>query len=177
MCDLVARTGRHLQRYEDGRRLVAGCIPFRYRDIKDEQKKLVEGGWENDETVEEAAAREAIEEAGVRGDLVLLFAPMSFGHILLIHGTSSVHKKLLGFYDFKSKQPDGMCRAAVFALLVKEELASWPEQSTRQRCWLTVPEAVEQSRHPWMQEALVTGFSGWLQNWSNGGGCVDRSER
>nr|CAB3456085.1 unnamed protein product [Digitaria exilis] len=50
-----------------------------------------------------------------------------------------------------------MCRAAVFALLVKEELASWPEQSTRQRCWLTVPEAVEQSRHPWMQEALVTG--------------------
>nr|CAB3452362.1 unnamed protein product [Digitaria exilis] len=42
MCDLVARTGRHLQRYEDGRRLVAGCIPFRYRDIKDEQKKLVE---------------------------------------------------------------------------------------------------------------------------------------
>jgi diphosphoinositol-polyphosphate diphosphatase len=100
MCDLVARTGRHLQRYEDGRRLVAGCIPFRYRDIKDEQKKLVEvlminsqsgpgllfpkGGWENDETVEEAAAREAIEEAGVRGDLV----------------------KLLGFYDFKSKQPE-----------------------------------------------------------------------
>jgi len=89
MCDLVARTGRHLQRYEDGRRLVAGCIPFRYRDIKDEQKKLVEvlminsqsgpgllfpkGGWENDETVEEAAAREAIEEAGVRGDLVVRF--------------------------------------------------------------------------------------------------------
>jgi len=171
MCDLVARTGRHLQRYEDGRRLVAGCIPFRYRHIKDEQKKLVEvlminsqsgpgllfpkGGWENDETVEEAAAREAIEEAGVRGDLV----------------------KLLGFYDFKTKQPEGMCRAAVFALHVKEELASWPEQSTRQRSWLTVPEAAERSRHPWMQEALVTGFSAWLENWINGGGCVDGSER
>uniref|UniRef100_K3ZXL2 Nudix hydrolase domain-containing protein n=1 Tax=Setaria italica TaxID=4555 RepID=K3ZXL2_SETIT len=150
---------------------ICRCIPFRYRDIKDEQKKLVEvlminsqsgpgllfpkGGWENDETVEEAAAREAIEEAGVRGDLV----------------------KLLGFYDFKSKQPEGMCRAAVFALHVKEELASWPEQSTRQRSWLTVPEAAERSRHPWMQEALVTGFSAWLENWSNGGGCVDRSER
>jgi hypothetical protein len=26
MCDLVARTGRHLQRYENGRRLVAGCV-------------------------------------------------------------------------------------------------------------------------------------------------------
>lgn len=176
MCDLVARTGRHLQRYENGRRLVAGCIPFRYRDINDEasddeQKKLVEvlmissqsgpgllfpkGGWENDETVEEAAAREAIEEAGVRGDLV----------------------QLLGFYDFKSKQPEAMCRAAIFALHVKEELASWPEQNTRHRSWLTVPEAAEQSRYPWMQEALVTGFSAWLENWRNGGSRVDRSER
>ncbi|TVU40010.1 hypothetical protein EJB05_13455, partial [Eragrostis curvula] len=26
MCDLVARTGRHLQRYEGGRRLLAGCV-------------------------------------------------------------------------------------------------------------------------------------------------------
>ncbi|CAN6209678.1 unnamed protein product [Urochloa humidicola] len=143
MCDLVARTGRHLQRYEDGRRLVAGCIPFRYRDIKDEQKKLVE---------------------------VLMINSQSGPGLLF-------PKKLLGFYDFKSKQPEGMCRAAVFALHVKEELASWPEQSTRQRSWLTVPEAAERSRHPWMQEALVTGFSAWLENWSNGGGCVDRSER
>ncbi|WVZ62446.1 hypothetical protein U9M48_012197 [Paspalum notatum var. saurae] len=162
MCDLVARTGRHLQRYEDGRRLVAGCIPFRYRDVNGEQKKLVEvlminsqsgpgllfpkGGWENDETVEEAAAREAIEEAGVRGDLV----------------------QMLGFYDFKTKQPEVVCRAAVFALHVKEELASWPEQNTRQRSWVTVSEAAERSRYPWMQEA-VTGFSAWLENWINDG--------
>ncbi|KAK3124761.1 hypothetical protein QOZ80_7BG0592250 [Eleusine coracana subsp. coracana] len=182
MCDLVARTGRHLQRYEGGRRLVAGCIPFRYKYYNDkishdEQKKLVEvlmidsqsgpglvfpkGGWENDETVEEAAIREAIEEAGVRGDLV----------------------QLLGFYDFKSKKlqdkfsPEGMCRAAIFALHVKEELTSWPEQSTRHRRWLTVPEAAEQSRHPWVQEALVTGFSVWLENWSHGVGCPDQSKR
>jgi diphosphoinositol-polyphosphate diphosphatase len=32
---------------------------------------MLQGGWENDETVEEAAAREAIEEAGVRGDIVV----------------------------------------------------------------------------------------------------------
>lgn len=30
------------------------------------------GGWENDETVGEAAVREAIEEAGVKGDLKVL---------------------------------------------------------------------------------------------------------
>lgn len=32
-----------------------------------------QGGWENDETVEEAAVREALEEAGVRGDIVVCF--------------------------------------------------------------------------------------------------------
>ncbi|KAH9608185.1 hypothetical protein KSS87_015770 [Heliosperma pusillum] len=165
MSELVARTGRHQQRYEHGCRLVAGCIPFRYRPSSEgdgeESEKVVEvlminstsgpgllfpkGGWENDETVEEAARREAIEEAGVKGDLM--------GH--------------LGYYDFKSKtlqdefSPEGLCKAAMFALLVKEELQYWPERSTRQRRWLTVPEARECCRHPWMRQALVDGFTKW----------------
>ncbi|KAL9411482.1 hypothetical protein AB3S75_045142 [Citrus x aurantiifolia] len=169
MSELVARTGRHQQRYEAGCRLVAGCIPFKYRNRNCEEgdgdgdgdgrsEKIVEvlminstsgpgllfpkGGWENDETVEEAALREALEEAGVRGHL----------------------KEFLGYYEFKSKtlqdefSPEGLCKAAMFALLVKEELESWPEQSTRQRSWLTVPEAIECCRHPWMREALEKGF-------------------
>ncbi|KAL5995224.1 Nudix hydrolase 16, mitochondrial [Asimina triloba] len=165
MTDLVARTGRHQQRYEDGCRLVAGCIPFKYRDSDEDceskSEKVVEvlminsqsgpgllfpkGGWENDETVEEAAVREALEEAGVRGEI------MGF----------------LGDYEFKSKtlqdefSPEGCCKAAMFALCVKEELPSWPEQSTRQRRWLAIPEAVENCRHAWMREALVDGFLKW----------------
>ncbi|CAL9069466.1 unnamed protein product, partial [Musa banksii] len=133
MSDLVARTGRHQQRYEAGCRLVSGCIPFRYRncddtsDAKPDPEKEVEvlminspsgpgllfpkGGWENDETVEEAAVREALEEAGVRGDIV--------------------------------------------------ELELWPEQSTRHRTWVTIPEAAEQCRHPWMRDALLDGFIKW----------------
>ncbi|KAJ6804803.1 putative nudix hydrolase 16, mitochondrial [Iris pallida] len=158
MCELVARTGRQQQRYEDGCRLVAGCIPFKYKTNEeihgDNPKKVTEvlminsqsgpgllfpkGGWENDETVEEAAVREAIEEAGVRGDL----------------------KEFLGHYDFRSKShqdefsPEGLCKAAMFALHVKEELDSWPEQSTRNRKWLTIPEAAKLCRYPWMREAL-----------------------
>ncbi|KAJ6702440.1 hypothetical protein OIU74_013574 [Salix koriyanagi] len=103
------------------------------------------GGWENDESAEEAAAREAIEEAGVRGDL------MDF----------------IGYYEFKSKThqddccPEGLCKAAMYALLVKEELELWPEQSTRTRSWLTMSEAVESCRHKWMEEALKD-FSAWL---------------
>ncbi|KAL5732536.1 hypothetical protein ACOSQ2_032228 [Xanthoceras sorbifolium] len=165
MSDLVARTGRHQQRYKDGCRLVAGCIPFRYRDSNDsgeaDYEKIVEvlmissasgpgllfpkGGWENDETVEEAAIREAIEEAGVRGELM----------------------DLLGYYDFKSKShkdefsPEGLCKAAMFALFVKEELKSWPEQCTRIRSWVTIPAAVESCRHAWMREALEDGFCKW----------------
>lgn len=165
MCDIVARTGRHQQRYEAGCRLVAGCIPFRYRKSDQngdaDSEKIVEvlminsssgpgllfpkGGWENDETVQEAAVREAIEEAGVRGDLM----------------------DLVGYYHFKSKthqdelNPEGVCRAAMFALFVKEELESWPEQSTRNRTWLTIEEATGRCRHAWMSEALVEGFAKW----------------
>ncbi|KAK1315668.1 hypothetical protein QJS10_CPA05g00862 [Acorus calamus] len=163
MSDLVARTGRHQQRYQDGFRLVAGCIPFKYDEycgvISKEVKVLMinspsgpgllfpKGGWENDETKEEAALREAVEEAGVRGEL----------------------KEFLGYYEFKSKthvdefSPEGRCKAAMFALLVEEVLSSWPEQDTRhQRQWVSMTEAAEQlqSRHAWMKEALEV-FSKW----------------
>lgn len=36
-----------------------------------------QGGWETDETAEEAACREAYEEAGVRGDLKVLFLALT----------------------------------------------------------------------------------------------------
>ncbi|KAL3623726.1 hypothetical protein CASFOL_032542 [Castilleja foliolosa] len=201
MADLVARTGRHQQRYEDGYRLIAGCIPFRCINVNEDgdgtSEKIVEvlminstggpgllfpkwypsnisnllyklnftlcycvdgpennkiklcwmfsGGWENDETVEEAAEREAMEEAGVRGDLV----------------------HFLGCYPFKSKtlqdeySPEGLCKAAMYALQVKEELEAWPEKSHRKRSWLTIPEAIERCRHAWMREGLEKGFSDW----------------
>ncbi|KAK9125011.1 hypothetical protein Scep_013857 [Stephania cephalantha] len=165
MSEMVARTGRHQQRYEDGRRLVAGCIPFKYRNSHENgdnnSGKVVEvlminstggpgllfpkGGWENDETVEEAARREAFEEAGVRGDI----------------------KEFLGHYHFRSRShqdefsPEGLCKAAMFALFVKEELNSWPEQSTRTRQWLTIPEASKNCRHAWMREVLEKGFLKW----------------
>ncbi|KAL2501892.1 Nudix hydrolase 16 [Forsythia ovata] len=164
MSELVARTGRQQQRYEDGYRLIAGCIPFKYSNVEEnggDTSKNVEilmisstsgpglvfpkGGWENDETVEEAALREAMEEAGVRGDLV----------------------HFLGYYPFKSKtlqdefSPEGLCKAAMYALLVKEELESWPEKIHRQRSWLTIPEAIKCCTNAWMREAVEKGFSNW----------------
>ncbi|XP_054785570.1 nudix hydrolase 16, mitochondrial-like isoform X2 [Prosopis cineraria] len=101
------------------------------------------GRWQNDETVEEAAAGEALEEAGVRGEL----------------------QDFLGHYNVNSNKtlkdefcPEGLSKAAMFALLVKEELQFWPEQSNRQRNWLTIPEAVHSCLHQWMRDALNESF-------------------
>lgn len=49
----------------------------------------------------------------------------------------------IGSWDFKSKRqqghhsPDGLCRAYMFALVVKEELDFWPEQQSRKRQWVS----------------------------------------
>eukprot|EP00250_Pteridium_aquilinum_P013391 c21313_g4_i1 orf=333-974(-) len=157
LSSLVARTGRHQQRYDHGYRLIAGCVPFRFRSgcsIKNDVHHTIEvmmvttqggpgllfpkGGWETDETAEEAACREAYEEAGVRGDL----------------------KGCIGSWDFKSKRqqghssPEGLCRAYMFALVVEEELDFWPEQESRERYWCTSAEAMEKCRYEWMQRVL-----------------------
>lgn len=66
----------------------------------------------------------------------------------------------LGCYEFRSKthqdefSPEGLCKASMFALFAKEELDLWPEQSTRNRSWLTVSEALGSLRHAQMRDAL-----------------------
>ncbi|KAJ9189792.1 hypothetical protein P3X46_001046 [Hevea brasiliensis] len=159
MSSILARTGRHRQRYENNVRLVSGCIPYRLRKDDDEESNDLEnrievlmvsspnrtdlvfpkGGWEDDETVYEAACREAIEEAGVKG--ILREVP-------------------LGVWHFKSKSRqdpctlEGGCKGVMFALEVIEELDSWPEQENRDRKWLNIKDAFEFCRYEWMREAL-----------------------
>ncbi|EFJ25227.1 hypothetical protein SELMODRAFT_99897 [Selaginella moellendorffii] len=144
------------QRFEQGYRLVAGCIPYRLKKggstphaVVDNVRILMisslnghglvfpKGGWEFDETVEDAACREAAEEAGVRGQI----------------------KEELGHWIFASKRHDmvctkGNCKAYMFALEVTQELETWPEQEARRRQWFTIATAIEKVRHAWMREAL-----------------------
>ncbi|XVF57671.1 hypothetical protein PTKIN_Ptkin07bG0000700 [Pterospermum kingtungense] len=154
----LARTGRHRQRYDENNfRLVSGCIPYRLTKNgkhvdKDNQIEVLmisspnrsdlvfpKGGWEDDETVVEAACREALEEAGVRG--ILREIP-------------------LGVWEFRSKSRqdlctlEGSCRGFMFALEVTEELDIWPEQKDRDRIWLNVKEAFRLCRYDWMRRAL-----------------------
>ncbi|KAE8021949.1 hypothetical protein FH972_007796 [Carpinus fangiana] len=144
MVALVSRTGRHLQRYCMGRRQVVGCIPYRYSEEARELEVLVissqkgnrmlfpKGGWEIDESKIEAASRETVEEAGVRGIIELE----------------------LGKWSFKSKTHDTYYDGYMFPLRVREQLDFWPEQKLRQRKWMSVQEAREVCEHWWMKDAL-----------------------
>uniref|UniRef100_A0A5B7BAD5 Nudix hydrolase domain-containing protein n=1 Tax=Davidia involucrata TaxID=16924 RepID=A0A5B7BAD5_DAVIN len=159
MTSLLARTGRHRQRYENNLRLVSGCIPYRLakddgvhnNDLENRIEVLMisspnrddlvfpKGGWEDDETVEEAACREALEEAGVKGIL---------------------KENHLGVWEFHSKSRqeicslEGGCRGYMFALEVTEELETWPEQENHDRKWIYVKEAFKLCRYEWMCRAL-----------------------
>ncbi|OAY29292.1 nudix hydrolase 17, mitochondrial [Manihot esculenta] len=150
MACMVSRSGREFQRYDNqGRRQVVGCIPYRFKNgsdgsIGDELEVLVitsqkgqgmmfpKGGWELDESVEEAASRESLEEAGV------------LGHV----------EDELGKWNFLSKRYGTFYEGYMFPLLVTEQLDLWPEKHVRQRIWMSVEEAKDACRHWWMKEAL-----------------------
>ncbi|XP_071710360.1 nudix hydrolase 18, mitochondrial-like [Rutidosis leptorrhynchoides] len=153
MVTMVARSGRQLQRYNQGQRQVVGCIPYRLKtnnigsdkNLEDALEVLVisaqrkgkgmlfpKGGWESDESIKEAALRESVEEAGVYGTV----------------------EGALGKWCFKSKGNDGYYEGHMFPLLVKEQLDYWPEKDIRQRVWVSVPKAKEVCQYSWMKEAL-----------------------
>ena len=72
-------------------------------------------------TARESAAKEAFEEAGVRGE---------------------VERERLGAFEYEKW--GGTCRVEVYPLHVREVLDVWPESRRRQRRWLPLEEAIEQ---------------------------------
>ncbi|XP_050885898.1 nudix hydrolase 17, mitochondrial [Lathyrus oleraceus] len=150
MVCMESRSGRAMQRYnETGGRKVVGCIPYRYKqdidgNISNELEVLLvssqkghafmfpKGGWEVDESLEEAACRESLEEAGVVG----------------------IVEHELGEWSFISKRYGIYYEGHMFPLLVKEQLEFWPEKNIRTRIWMNVVEARDVCQHWWMKEAL-----------------------
>lgn len=162
-----SRKGRDNQRYStDGQRLVAGCLPVRIQigetgpdavrvllinASRGEGLVFPKGGWETDETVEAAARRETVEEAGVRGNL---------------------EDEILGSFGYTSSKlagvvvPNGFRNLAyIFVMHVTEELSKWPEREKRTRHWVSVEEACARSKHDWMRDVLRT----WAkrEGWTN----------
>ena len=87
-----------------------------------------------------AAAREAEEEAGVRG---------------------TVAKKPLGSYHYAKWRDENaydVAEVTVYALLVVDELSRWKEQRQRERRWVSRAEAADMVDEPELR-ALIALFS------------------
>ncbi|KAH8153929.1 uncharacterized protein LAJ45_01696 [Morchella importuna] len=147
---MEARVGRVKQRYApDGSRLVAGVVAV----SSDKKKVLVvestnrknhwvlpKGGYETDEAnPEDAATREAWEEAGITGKVT-----KSLGEIKdprPVVPEKRVQRSLYYFFEFK----------------VEKEESEWPEMHKRRRTWLTYEEATKCFKvmgRPELQEAV-----------------------
>ena len=140
-------TAHHIGYGPNGERLVAGVVPL----SANKQKVLLiqstrrngwvipKGGWETDEaTAEEAACREAWEEAGV---------------------VCKIQKALGQIPDRRaSSQLSSHAPRAIFQFFevsVTKEEAKWPEMHKRSRKWMTYAEAkVALSDRPELIEAL-----------------------
>ena len=96
-------------------------------------------GWiePSDPDPAEAAAREALEEAGVIGD---------------------VHKAGIGFYSY-SKLLDGgpsiMCRVRVYPLFVKSQLKTFKEAGQRILEWFSVEDAADAVKEPELADLIL----------------------
>lgn len=89
------------------------------------------GGWEDDETVQAGAIREAYEESGVIGELGMALPPVSF-----------------------VSKSGGPCRLQLFILHVKEVVSEWPE-SHRERKLVSLDQAILDCKRAEMREALL----------------------
>jgi len=146
-----ARVGRDKQRYgPNGERLVAGVVPLspdrtKVLMIQSSSRKgwvLPKGGWETDEkTQQDAACREAWEEAGIECKI-----EKDLGTIEEKRTESAIKKD-------GTRAPRASYR--FYEVKVKQELDSWPEQHKRDRQWMSFRTAQDQLKdRPELLEAL-----------------------
>lgn len=126
-----------------GERLVAGIVPLTPDQnyvllIQSTRRKgwvLPKGGWESDETCQEAAEREAWEEAGIA--------------IQINYDLGDIEEKRA------QKSSKDRSRYHFFEGTVTSEYEEWPEKHKRERQWFTFTQAWEAlTTRPELQEAL-----------------------
>ncbi len=100
------------------------------------------GGWEPDETLWEAAVREAYEEAGVSGRL------------------ETPHVDTFSYESLKDRHDKGghsrQRTVYVFVLYVTKEHIEWPEKDSRKRIWVKLASVSERLKHDWMRSVFDT---------------------
>ncbi|MBP2299707.1 NUDIX hydrolase [Azospirillum picis] len=107
-------------------RFLANRVEVLLITSRETRRWIVPKGWtEKKVRPRDMAAREAFEEAGVRGKVSKHPA-----------GTYRYQKRLAGDRSVE-------CEVVVYLLDVREELAEWPEQHERERCWMSPEQAAE----------------------------------
>lgn len=124
MSTKVASAGLRTQLAAVPWRMINGDVEILMITSRLSRHWLIPKGWPmNGKTNAQAAAREAYEEAGVKG---------------------TISRKPIGRYRYQKLLADGTalpCFVDVYALRVEKELASWPEADDRERLWVTPDEA------------------------------------
>ncbi|CAG8759876.1 11417_t:CDS:2 [Dentiscutata erythropus] len=142
---MEARTGREKQVYKKGSiRQVAGCVPVNKTTkkillITRRKKKggwmLPKGGWENDESEQEAAIRETYEEAGARGKVTSLIGVWDHN---VINKKTGLPKATFSFFEME----------------VEKLEEKWPEMDERDRQWFAYEDALKVLIKPFMREVV-----------------------
>jgi 8-oxo-dGTP pyrophosphatase MutT (NUDIX family) len=124
-----------------------GALPFRMGSAEPEvmlitsretKQWIIPKGWpKRGVAPRRVAAREAFEEAGLRG---------------------KVAKRPLGAYRYEKRMSPALvvpCEVTVFLLHVKRQLDDWPEKNERERCWLSPDEAAARVTEEELSALLV----------------------
>jgi 8-oxo-dGTP pyrophosphatase MutT (NUDIX family) len=115
-----------------------GTVEIMMVTSRDTRRWVLPKGWpEGEESLSEAAAREAQEEAGVSGRIAIAE---------------------LGSYYYGKRLPTGLerrCQVLVFPLEVSRIADKWPEKKRRTRQWFTPAAAAKAVQEPDLAELIA----------------------
>jgi 8-oxo-dGTP pyrophosphatase MutT (NUDIX family) len=123
------------------RRAADGSVEVMLVTTRETQRWIVPKGWPmRGLKRHEAAAREAMEEAGVVGE---------------------IGRKPVGHYTYRKRLPDSavLCKVSLYPLAVSRQLDSWPEQEQRRCQWFTQMDAADLVDEPSLGEVIRSFYS------------------
>jgi 8-oxo-dGTP pyrophosphatase MutT (NUDIX family) len=130
-------------------RRAKGAIEILLITTRNTRSWIVPKGWPLDgRTPSECAAHEALEEAGVLGEV----AP-----------------EALGTFQYNKRRKSGEivpCRVHVFAMEVVHQRRSWAEKAARDICWCSLEEALARVTEPSLRR-LIAKFGKMSGRWLN----------
>ena len=136
------QAGNKMKGKHSSETLQSGVIPYRIQDGKLEVMivttsshkswTIPKGNIAKGMTASESAAKEAYEEAGIRGEIV---------------------RPNIGFYNYEKHSKK--FKVKVFLLEVTEILAEWPEYLSRKRRWSSIRKAHKKVGHIQLKDMLV----------------------